>query len=155
MFLFLIYSGCHLVGDVLYNGVRVFGFKAYDSAQEKACTCIPDDKTMSTQLIKPKKNEIDTEQSKSIFQNIYDKFSKLFSKVIDILKSSPIVQSARSITSIFTPVINFFREMCVRYFGCTPLKSDAGLFDIIKFLKTCYANAYATLVRTQRLIGWA
>ena len=136
--------------------MRVFGFKAYDSAQEKACTCIPDDyKTMSrpTQLIKPKKNEIDAEQSKSIFQNIYDNFSKFFSKVIDILISSPIVQSARSITSIFTPVIDFFRVMCVRYFGCTPLKSDAGLFDIIKFLKTCYANAHATLVRTQGLIG--
>ena len=150
------YSGCHLVADGLYYGVHLFGFKAYESAQGKACICLPDDKTMSTQLaIKPKQmNEIATVQSKSIYQNIYDKFSKVVSQVIDILISSPLVQSlALPITSIYKTVINFFRYVCVTYFGCTPLKSDAGLYDVITFLKTCYDNAYAALARAQKLIA--
>ena len=126
-----ILSGCPEVADnVLYNVVDGIGFMNYNSAQKKACSCIPDDQTTSTQLVQPKTTAIDIEQSKSIFQNIYDNLSEMFWKFIDLLNSSPIVQSA---ISIVKSVINFFRGMCESFFGVTPLKAEAGLMDILSF----------------------
>ena len=140
---------CRAAADILHGIVKSVGVEAYESAQKKACTCIPDDKTMSTQLIKSKKNEIDTEQSKSIFQNIFDNLSEMFWKFFDLLKSSPIVQSA---ISIVKSVINFFRGICESFFGVTPLNSEAGWMDILSFLKQCIVNAYESFVVIKGLI---
>ena len=123
------------MADVLYNGVHIFGFMAYNSAQEKACTCIT--------------TEIDSQQSKSIFQIIYDNFSDIFSKFVDLLISSPIIQSA---SFIVKPAINFFRGMCESFFGVTPLKAEAGLMDIWSFLQQCIGNAFGTFVAIKGLI---
>ena len=135
------------MADVLYNGVHIFGFMAYNSAQEKACTCIPSDGI--SKLIKPKTTEIDSQQSKSIFQIIYDNFSDIFSKFVDLLISSPIIQS---VSFIVEPAINFFRGMCESFFGVTPLKAEAGWMDILSFLKQCIGNAYETFVAIKGLI---
>ena len=131
----------------MYNGVNIFGFMAYNSAQEKACSCIPD--YGSYKRIKPETTEINAEQSKSVFQVIYDNFSKIVSKFIDLLISSPIIQSANFIVK---PVINFFQGMCESLFGCTPIKSQAGFMDILSFLKQCIANAYGTFIAIKGLI---
>jgi len=136
---FFVSTACDIAAEILYYVVKLFGSWAYGSAQEKACTCIPEDwMTSSTQLIKPKTAEIDTEQSKSIFQNIYDNFSAIFTKFIDLLRSTPIVQSARFIVK---PFINFFHGICTN-FGVTPLESEAGFTEILPFLVECISKAF-------------
>lgn len=142
---------CNIAAETLYYGVNLFGFLAYKSAQEKACTCIPEGwMTSSTQLIKPKTTDINTQQSKSIFQNIYDNFSEIFWKFIDLLMSTPIVQSARFIVQSF---INFFHGMCQHFFDVTPLKSEASYIEIAAFLKQCIFNAWEFASGVNRLIA--
>ena len=146
---------CDFVSDVLYYAVDLYGRSAYDSAQQKACSCIPDDQTTGTQLIiRPKTAEIDTEQSKSIYQNIKDNFAAMQWKFIDLLKSSPILKSVRFIV---IPAINFLYGFCEN-FGVTPLKAEAGWMDILSFLKECFTNALAAasnaiFSQANRLIG--
>ena len=134
-----------MIADGLYYAVHLYGRKAYDSAQEKACTCIPvQGTTTSSERIKPKRNEIDVTQSKSIFRNIYDNFSEIFKKFIDLLTESALIQSALSIVK---PSINFFKKLCESLFKCNPLKSDAGSIDFVIFFKKCIKNMHTTLFK--------
>ena len=131
-----------MIADGLYYAVYLYGSKAYDSAQEKACTCIPvQGTTTSLERIKPKRNEIDVIQSKFI-RNIHDNFSEIFKKFIDLLSNT-----AHALSEPFCyvkPFIKFFKWLCERLFKCNPLKSDAGLIDIVKYFSKCINNMRAT-----------